>query len=189
MRIALLSLSTTLLLKKTARCYGIIFRMQNAQGTLKKICWYCYCSNTDISQMHMCFKVFLSTLYCLEGTNQIVLTFNWDEIKQSWWGSYSFSISFLTKHHSSNRKFAPLDTRFLVNPEKSQHFRDVHLGQTFCSYNTQTTPVTGILAAHYKPLIYKTVTPSPFAYIIGPQTLLHECLLTRLWLLREYHWA
>ena len=127
--------------------------------------------------------------HCIVLKEQIVLTSIWEEIKQSWCSSYSFSVSFLSKHHSSNRKFAPLDTQFLVNPEKSWHFRDIHLGQTFCSYFAQTTPATGIPMAHYKILRNKSITPSPFAYATAPHPPLHECLLSRPWLLGEYHQA
>lgn len=103
-------------------------------------------------------------------------------------GSYSFSMSFLTKNHSSNCIFTPFDIQFLLNPKKSWYFRNIHLRQIFYTYNTQTTPVTGILVSHYKNLRYKTTTPCPSAYIIGPQTQLRECLLSRLWPLREQVW-
>lgn len=128
--------------------------------------------------MHMYLKVFLAILSFFKQTNRIMLTFIWDRWnKQSWWVSYSFSISFQTNNDSSNWIFIQLDTQFLVNPKKSWDFRNIHLRKLFYSYNTQTTPVTGILVSHYKNLRCKTNIPCPFAYTIGPQILLCECLL------------
>lgn len=135
-----------------------------------KMCWYCCCSDTDTSQMHRYIKV-LSTLFWRNKSNSANSLLRRNKAKLGF---------ILIQHFSSNQtlflkqKFAHLNTQFLVNLEKSWHFREVHLGQMFSNCNTKTTSLTGIPVAykkielwihHIQPFCLHHWSPNPASWV------------------------
>lgn len=108
--------------------------------------WYRYGSNVT----------YISKAFYQHKSNNV--SFHLRENKAELMGFIPLQHFFSNQTPFIIQKICSLGYPIPCKPERSWPFRDVHLGQILCRYNTQTTLVSEI-----------PVSPSPFPYIFGPQ--------------------